>query len=346
MRKIIHIDMDAFYAAVEQRDNPALRGKAIAIGRSAEERGVIATASYEARKFGVRSAISTSEALRRCPHLILVKPDFEKYKFISSQLYSIYSRWTDIIETVALDECYLDVSIHKSATMAAEEMKDSIKRELKLTASAGVSVNKLIAKICSDINKPDGLYVVPPEKVEEFIADIPLKDINGVGREMLKKIKSLGLGGTCKDLQALPFLKMVEYFGIFGERLYYYVRGIDERPVVSDRESKSIGTENTFQKDIYDREAIYSILYDQLKEVIERANEKKLKFKTITLKIKFKNFKQITRSKTFDFYTDDFLISYKFLSELMSDIDINSGVRLSGVTLANFEHNDGQYDLF
>ncbi|HBD95867.1 MAG: hypothetical protein A2015_13095 [Spirochaetes bacterium GWF1_31_7] len=346
IRKIIHIDMDAFYASVEQRDNPSLRGKPIAIGRPAEERGVIATASYEARVFGVKSALSTAEAFRLCSGLILVQPDFTKYEAISIELYKIYQNWTDIIETVALDECYLDVSHHRSATIIAHEIKKRIKDQLQLTASAGVSVNKLLAKIASDINKPDGICVVEPGIVSEFIKKVPVKDINGVGSETMKKIYSLHLGSTCNDLQVLPLIKMIEYFGSFGEKLYYYVRGIDDRPVFSDRESKSIGTETTFQVDMYDLKKLHEIINEQLREVVSRGIEKSLKWRTVTLKIKYKNFKQITRSKSFDYFDDDFSLFSDEICLLLKEIDITQGVRLSGVTISNFVHKEDEHYLF
>ncbi len=345
-RKIIHIDMDAFYASVEQRDNPDLRGKPIIIGRRPEERGVVATASYEARKFGIHSAMSTSAALKLCKDLIIVEPNFSKYEQISGQLYNIYKDYTDIIEKVALDECYLDVTNSSSASLIAADIKNRIKNELSLTASAGVSVNKLLAKICSDYKKPDGLTVVPPNKVADFIKIIPINDINGVGEETCKKIKRLNLGTYCGDFYKYDLIKMIDYFGSFGEKLYYYIRGIDEREVISSHKLKSIGSEKTLKTDTDNINYIKTIIYEQLSEVTSRAGEENSKWKTITLKIKFADFIQITRSKSIPYYSNEFNLFHSMILKILESIDINKKIRLIGVTISGFERDTGEQFLF
>lgn len=347
IKKIIHIDMDAFYASVEQRENPTLQGKPVAVGRAKEERGVIATANYEARKFGVHSAMSSAEALKLCPQLILIHPNFEKYREISSALYELYCQYTDLVEPIALDECYLDVTGKGSATLIAKELKQKIRKKFGLTASAGVSINKLIAKIASDYKKPDGLLVIEPEEVSHFISSINICDIHGVGQETAKKIEKQKLGKTCADLQQLSLLEMIKCFGSYGEKLYYFIRGIDDRPVTPLRESKSIGTEITVKEDIYDLPTLMEILESQLESIIGKANGKKLRWKTITLKLKYKEFVQVTRSYSFSDYTDDNQSSSQQLRLLAtgSDIEISRGIRLAGVTLSNFEPRERQLEL-
>jgi DNA polymerase-4 len=253
-RKIIHIDMDAFYASVEQRDNPELRGKPLVVGGLPEGRGgVVATASYEARKFGIRSAMSSKRALQLCPHAVFVRPRFAAYKEASQHIREIFSRYTDLIEPLSLDEAYLDVTHDKlnigSAIDIAKEIKQAIKDELNLTASAGVSVNKFVAKIASDMKKPDGLTFIGPSSIESFIETLPVEKFYGVGKVTAQKMKKLGLF-TGADLKQLSLEQITGHFGKAGAFYYNIVRGIDEREVQPHRETKSMGAEDTFAYDL------------------------------------------------------------------------------------------------
>lgn len=345
-RKVIHIDMDAFYASVEERDRPEIRGLPVAIGRSYNQRGVLATANYVARKFGLRSAMSSAQAFKLCPQLILIEPNFEKYKEISKGLQDIFYRYSDKVEPIALDESYIELSKKQSATQTAKAIKEAIFREHQLTASAGVSVNKLIAKIASDYQKPNGLYVVEPHQVQDFIATIPVKRINGVGPKLLQKIEKLGVGTSCGDLQSISLLDMIKEFGLFGEKLYYFVRGIDNSEVKSQRVVKSISNETTFLEDITDKNYLLTHIEMLLKEVVERAINKKLSWKTITLKIKFFNFKTITRSHSFNQHINDYYVCYAQFEKILKAETINKPIRLVGVGVSNFEDEEASKDFF
>lgn len=277
-RKIIHIDMDCFYAAVERLDRPDLIDKPIAVGGSPEGRGVIATSSYEARVFGVRSAMASATAMRLCPQLILIRPNFSKYKAVSRKVREILERFTAHIEPLSLDEAYLDVSgsIHfaGSATRIAQEIRRLIKTELGLTASAGVAPNKFLAKIASDINKPDGLKVIRPEEVADFIVSLPIEKIWGVGKVTARKMHRLGLK-TCGDLQRLTRPELARHFGSWSADLYDFARGIDHRPVREDRERKSLSVEETYGQDLGTLDACLKKLpelYDDWNERMVRAN--------------------------------------------------------------------------
>lgn len=346
-RKIIHIDMDAFYVSVELLSHPDLVNKPVAVGRTQEERGVIATANYEARKYGVHSALSVSEAFRLCPHLILLPPNFRNYERISKEIYQMYCQYTDKVEPIALDECYLDVTGKGSATLIAKELKYKIRMRYGLTASVGVSCNKLIAKIASDYFKPDGFLLVKPSEVAEFIADIDIQDIQGVGNETAKKIESLKLGRTCRDLQQIGLIDMIRLFGSYGEKLYYFVRGIDDRLVEAQREIKSLGTEDTFSEDLYTEDEILNELKRQIEEIKSKARSKKLRWKTVTLKVKYKTFIQVTRSKSYLDFIDDFEQTFDDVKKLLygGNIDVSSGIRLVGITISNFEPTEHQLEL-
>src|ERR1700743_156371 len=308
-RKIIHIDMDAFYASVEQRDNPGYRGKAIAVGGSPQGRGVVATASYEARKFGVRSAMASKQALQLCPHIIFVQPRFAAYKEGSQKIREIFRRYTDLIEPLSLDEAYLDVTEDKqgigSAIDIAKLIKQAIKDELQLTASAGVSINKFVAKIASDINKPDGLTFIGPSSVESFMEKLAVEKFFGVGRVTAEKMKKMGLF-TGADLKKLPEDEMVKHFGKAGRFYYQIARGIDNREVQPNRETKSIGAEDTFAYDLTDIDELYAELDKLSQTVVNRLQQYQLKGRTITLKIKYSDFKQITRNYSVTEAVDDF----------------------------------------
>jgi len=341
-RKIIHIDMDSFYASVEQRDNPGLLGKAIAVGGSPEGRGgVVATASYEARKYGVRSAMSSKQAIKLCPHIIFIYPRFAAYKEVSRQIRAIFHRYTDLIQPLSLDEAYLDVTDDKlgigSAIDIAREIKQAIKDELNLTASAGVSVNKFVAKIASDMNKPDGLTFIGPSKVEKFIEGLPVEKFHGVGKVTAEKMKIRGLHYGA-DLKKLSESELVNLFGKSGRFFYKIVRGIDNRPVEPNQETKSIGAEDTFSYDLTEIAEMNTEIEKLGTVVFNRMKSYNLSGRTVTLKVKFGDFKQITRSKSFaeGLILEDQITNISKM--LLEGIDFNGkGVRLLGVSVSNFE---------
>ena len=273
MRKIIHVDMDCFFAAVEMRDNPALRDIPLAIGGSRERRGVISTANYPARKFGVRSAMPTATALKLCPHLTLLPGRFDAYKEASAHIREIFSRYTALIEPLSLDEAYLDVSdsphCHGSATLMAQEIRATIYRETGLTASAGIAPIKFLAKIASDLNKPNGQYVITPEAVPEFLKTLPLSKIPGVGKVSAGKLEEMGLR-TCADVQNSDLAQLLKRFGKFGRVLWERSQGIDEREISSERQRKSVGVERTLAEDIHDWAQCEAIIEQQLYPELER----------------------------------------------------------------------------
>jgi DNA polymerase-4 len=359
-RKIIHIDMDAFYASVEQRDNPEYRGKPIVVGGSPQGRGgVVATASYEARKYGVRSAMPSKKASELCPDAIFVIPRFAAYKDVSRKIREIFSRYTDLIEPLSLDEAFLDVTQDKlnigSAIEIAKQIKQAIKDELQLTASAGVSVNKFVAKIASDMNKPDGLTFIAPTVIEEFMEKLPVEKFFGVGKVTADKMKSMGLH-TGADLKKLSEEELVGHFGKGGHFYYKIVRGIDEREVKPDRETKSVGAEDTFAYDLTDMAEMNTELEKIAKTVHDRLERYQLKGRTITVKIKYSDFKQITRSQSLLHGVNDTETITSISKSLLAATDlIGKKVRLLGITLSNFHEsqqkekrtgNTGQLKLF
>jgi len=344
MRKIIHIDMDAFYASVEQRDFPEFRGKPLAVGGSPDGRGVVATASYEARKFGVKSAMSSRMAIQLCPQLTFTPPRFDVYKDVSNHIRSIFRRYTDLIEPLSLDEAYLDVTEDKlnigSAIEIAKEIKNAIFQELNLTASAGISVNKFVAKIASDIQKPNGITFIGPSKVIPFLEKLPIKKFFGVGKVTEKRMNLMGIY-TGKDLKRFSEIEMVQHFGKSGKFFHQIVRGEDNRPVRPNRISKSIGVEDTFETDIHEYEDMLEEI-KRLSEKLFKRLEKSSKFgKTITLKIKFSDFTQITRSKTFANKLQKLEDIQDFTIDLLNNLDMqDKRVRLLGVTISNFNELD------
>ncbi|MBN1819634.1 MAG: DNA polymerase IV, partial [Prolixibacteraceae bacterium] len=349
VRKIIHIDMDAFYASVEQRDNPDLRGKPVAVGGSGD-RGVVAAASYEARKFGVRSALSSKVAIRNCPDLIFVPPRFDVYKKVSNQIHEIFHEYTDLVEPLSLDEAYLDVTYAKkgkpSATLIAREIKRQISEETGLTASAGVSYNKFLAKVASDMDKPDGLYVITPGQAEEFINKLEIKKFFGIGKVTAKKLNEMGIWFG-KELKKLERLELINLFGKAGSYYYDIARGIDNRPVEPSRERKSIGAENTFLHDLYRQEDLRRELEKISKILWGRVERSGKEGKTLTLKIKFADFEQITRSKTISgfFDSEGFLFS-EGIKLLKKEEPLPKGIRLLGLTVSNFpEEKKGPVQL-
>ena len=340
LRKIIHVDMDAFFASVEQLDNPELRGKPIAVG-GGEQRGVVAAASYEARKFGVRSAISGIQAKKLCPDLVFVTPRFERYREISMQIRSIFYDYTDLVEPLSLDEAYLDVTQNKknnpSATLIATEIRQRILETTGLTASAGISINKFIAKIASDVNKPNGQKTVTIDEVQDFLDKLDVKKFYGIGKVTSQKMYLQGIF-TGKDLrkQSLNFLE--QHFGNSGKYFYQLSRGIHFSEVKPYRRPKSLGTEHTFEKNITSEIYMEEKLTLIAKELSERLQRKKLAGKTITLKIKYSNFSIHTRSKTLVEYIDKEEDIFSQVRELLYQYPIEESVRLLGISLSNLNN--------
>lgn len=336
-RKIIHIDMDAFYASVEQMDNPALRGKAIAVGGS-ENRGVVAAASYEARKFGVRSAISGVLAKKYCSEIIFVRPRFDRYKEISGKIHKIFHEYTDLVEPLSLDEAYLDVTQNKkgnpSASLLAQEIRSRILSEVGLTASAGISVNKFVAKIASDINKPNGQKTVNPDEIIPFLEDLPIRKFYGVGKVTTEKMYQLGIF-TGADLKTKSVEFLEKHFGKSGGFYYNVVRGIHNSEVKPSRITKSVAAEHTFDVNLSSE----IFMLEQL-ERIATSLEKRLKRhnisgKTVTLKIKYSDFTQQTRSKTLPYFISDKSLILETVEELLYQERMKDSVRLLGISLSN-----------
>ncbi|WP_281349586.1 DNA polymerase IV [Fulvivirga aurantia] len=341
MRKIIHIDMDAFYASVEQRDNPELRGKPIAVGGSSE-RGVVAAASYEARKYGVKSAMPSKIAARKCPHLIFVKARFDAYKAVSQEIRNIFYEYTDLVEPLSLDEAYLDVTTNKkempSATIIAQEIRRQIKVQTGLTASAGISMNKFLAKTASDVNKPDGYFLVAPDDAEAFVEKLPIERFFGIGKVTAERMHKMGIN-TGLDLKKWSEYSLIDRFGKSGRYYYRIARAIDNREVNPNRIRKSLGAENTFSKDLLTREEIL----DQLSKINEtlkgRIERSKTKGKTLTLKVKYTDFQQITRSKTVDYWIETPEQIATLYDELVELVTLDKGIRLLGLALSNLNHD-------
>lgn len=337
LRKIIHVDMDAFYASVEQLDNPNLRGKAIAVGGSSN-RGVVAAASYEARKFGVKSAMSGRLAQRLCPELIFVKTRFERYGEISEKIRSVFFEYTDLVEPLSLDEAYLDVTENKkgnpSATQLATEIRQRIKEKTKLNASAGISINKFLAKVASDINKPNGQKTIPPEEVIAFLENLDVRKFHGVGKVTQEKMYKLGIF-TGADLKKYSLEELEDKFGKSGTHYYQVVRGIHLSEVKPNRIRKSLGAERTFAKNISSEIFMLERLEQIAEEVERRLQSKQVAGKTITLKIKYSDFSVQTRSKTLPYYISSKSLLLEEAKNLLYQEEIKESVRLLGISIAN-----------
>ncbi|TWH46370.1 DNA polymerase IV [Sporomusa sp. KB1] len=347
-RWIIHVDMDAFFAAVEQRDNPELRGCPVIIGGTGP-RGVVATASYEARKFGVRSAMSSLEARRRCPQGIFLPSDHKKYSRVSQEILHIFADFSPLVEPLSLDEAFLDVTgmegLFASPVDIAVKIKARIKAELDLTASAGVAPNKFLAKLASDMNKPDGLMVIRPEEITAILADLPVNRLWGVGKTTAQILIKLGLKTIGQVAQAEPEL-LAKHCGQFGHTLHQLANGQDSRLVDSEWQPKSIGKEITFTKDLTALEDLKTELWSQVEKVGWRLRRQKLSGRTITIKIRFASFRTITRSRTLAVAAclDETL--YHVAEEIVSKVALNEGVRLLGVTVSGLVAAGGQMSLF
>ena len=341
-RKIIHIDMDAFYASVEQRDDPSLKGKPVAVGGG--HRGVVAAASYEARKFGVRSAMPSVTAKRRCPELVFVKPRFDVYRAVSQQIRAIFADYTDLIEPLSLDEAYLDVTEDRhelgSARAIAEEIRRRIREETGLTASAGVSYCKFIAKLASDQNKPDGLCVIPPGKGPAFVATLPVKRFHGVGPVTAAKMEKLGIL-TGDDLARWPIEELEAQFGSSGRWYWRIARGIDEREVKPDRPYKSVSAERTFDVDYVETDELKRELSRVAGYAWQRIERSEVKGRTVTLKVKFGDFSLITRSKSFTQPVPDFA-SFEAAGQALLGalLPVSKGIRLLGLGLHSMVEAD------
>jgi DNA polymerase-4 len=337
-RKIIHVDMDAFYGSVEQRDNPALRGKPVAVGGS-RQRGVVAAASYEARKFGVRSAMPSVTARRKCPDLIFVQPRFDVYREVSLQIRAIFAEHTAIIEPLSLDEAYLDVTENlrdiASGTEIAEQIRAKIRAETQLTASAGVSYNKFLAKLASDYRKPDGLFVITPAMAPSFVEALPVEWFHGVGPATAAKMKELGIFSGL-DLRATDEAFLLQHFGKAGRHFYCICRGIDHRPVLPNRIRKSVGAENTFSRDLTSLDDMRAELGPLVDKVWHYCDSAGVRGRTVTLKVKFADFQIITRSRSRVAPISDRSTLASISADLLAaQFPLRKGVRLIGVSISS-----------
>lgn len=343
-RKIIHVDMDAFYASVEQLDNPELRGKPVAVGGTSD-RGVVSAASYEARKFGVRSAMSSVIAIQNCPDLIFVKSNFKRYHEVSNQIRKIFYEFTDKVEPLSLDEAYLDVTENKkgnpSATLIAKEIRKKIKEKTGLNASAGISINKFIAKVASDMNKPNGQKTVAPQEVIQFLEKLEIKKFFGVGKVTAQKMYHLGIF-TGKDLKEKTKKYLEQHFGKSGKFYYQVVRGEHFSEVKPSKTRKSLAAERTFSKNISSEIFMITKLEIIAKEVEKRLKKSKVAGKTITLKIKYSDFTLQTRSKTLPYYISDKNVIVETVKELLYQETMKNSVRLLGISLSNLNTKEGK----
>lgn len=343
IRKILHIDMDAFYASVEQRDQPELRGKPVAVGGSSH-RGVVAAASYEARRYGVRSAMPSVRAARLCPDLIFVKARFDRYREVSQQIRAIFFDYTDLVEPLSLDEAYLDVTENKrgiaSATQIAREIRARIRAETELTASAGISINKFLAKVASDLNKPDGITLIPPDRAESFLDNLPIEAFYGIGAKTAEKMKRLGIFNGA-DLKARREVDLAHLFGKAGRHYYRIVRGLDKRPVKPDRQRKSVGAENTFSADLTTEAEMLGQLSPIVHKVCQRMAAADLAGRTITLKIKYHDFQITTRSRSLGRFVRRFDDIFPVIQDLLHQPEFPPRpVRLLGASVSNLNHDE------
>ncbi len=343
-RCVIHIDMDAFFAAIEQRDSPQLAGKPVIVGGQPHARGVVATCSYEARQFGIASAMPSARAARLCPDAIFIKPRFSVYRSVSRQLREVFFRFTDLAEMVSLDEAYLDVSEAAHDIAAACDVARAIKRTIKdttrLTASAGVANNKFLAKIASDKDKPDGLFAIFPERVGEFIDALPVRLFHGVGKVTAAKMEALNIK-TGADLKQHSIDELIGLFGKAGIYYYHAARGKDDRRIIVDRPRKSIGSEKTFESDLRDKEQAVMEINLQARNVARMLAERRMSARTVTLKVKYSDFSQITRSHTFARPMSGFKEMLRSVSALIEKTEVGSrAVRLLGVSVSNLCRSD------
>ena len=349
-RKILHVDMDAFYAAVEQRDRPELRGKPVIVGGPPRSRGVVCTASYEAREFGVHSAMPSSQAYRKCPNAIFVPPDFSKYTTVSKQIREVFHEVTDLVEPLSLDEAFLDVTSNKldepSATRVAEEVRRRIEARTQLTASAGVAPNKFLAKVASDMNKPDGLTVIAPGMIEDFLRDLPVRKIPGIGKVTERHCGDQGIR-VCSDFLRFEEVELIRVFGKAGRWFFHLARGHDPRPVVADRVRKSASVEDTYPRDLATRKEALEEL-ERLADLLEgRLLRSDTRGRTVTLKVKYGDFRLVTRSRTLELpvQTRDGLMTE--VRELLDQTEVGKEpVRLLGIGVSNLVGEAGEEQLY
>ncbi|MGB0723084.1 MAG: DNA polymerase IV [Gammaproteobacteria bacterium] len=340
-RKIIHVDMDAFYASVEQRDRPELRGRPVIVGGDPSKRGVVAACSYEAREFGVRSAMPAARAARLCPDAVFLRPRFEAYKSVSGQIHTVFARYTDLIEPLSLDEAYLDVTgcpmFEGYATRIARDIKAAIREETGLVASAGVSYNKFLAKTASDMDKPDGLYVILPEQGEAFVATLPVGRFHGIGKATEARMKALGIE-TGADLKARSLEDLQSHFGKAARYFHDIARARDHRPVNPHRERKSLGAERTFETDLHDEQAMYEVLERLLDELWQSLARRSLRARRLTLKVRYPDFRTVTRGRTFPSPMDEPSRVMLEIRALLARTDAaRLGVRLLGLSFSAFD---------
>lgn len=352
-RKIIHIDMDAFFASVEERDNPDLKGKPVIIGsdpRKTGGRGVVSTCNYEARKFGVHSAMSSKEAYERCPQAVFISGDYQKYRKVGMQIREIFKRYTDLVEPMSIDEAYLDVTENKlgikSAIKIAKMIQYDIWQEVHLTCSAGVSYNKFLAKLASDFEKPKGLTLILPEDAQDFLEKLSIEKFYGVGKRSVEKLHQLGVF-TGADLLEIPEITLIDLFGRFGYDLYRKARGISNSPVKSNRIRKSIGSERTYGKLLYEEDDIKSEISKNAQRVVDTLQRNHKVGRTIVLKVRYSDFSTLTKRITLDDVTNDFKVIDQVAKMIYDSLDESKlGVRLLGVTVTGLEDNIQPLNLF
>lgn len=348
-RKIIHLDMDAFYASVEQRENPELKGKPVIVGGNPNSRGVVCTASYEARKFGVRSAMPCKTAYKLCPQAFFVRPNFSLYKAASEIIRGIFHEVTDLVEPLSLDEAYLDVTKNylklKSATKVAKYIQEEIFKRTKLTSSAGVASNKFIAKVASDFKKPNGLTIIPPEKVDSFLKDLPIEKLFGVGPATASKLKKSGIhvAGQIREKDREYLYRLL---GKFGPVLFNLSHGIDPRPVEIHHERKGHSAERTYSEDQFEKEVLLKTLTEISQRLSKELQAKYCKAKTISLKLRYSDFETITRNKTLSFYTNEEKQIFHWAKSLLENSwNIERSIRLIGISVTGLQNPDDSYQL-
>ena len=344
VRKIIHVDMDAYYASVEQRDKPALKGLPVVVGGLPEDRGVVATASYEARQFGIHSAMPSRTAFKKCPQVVFLRPRFEVYRLISEQIRQIFYRYTDLVEPLSLDEAYLDVTENKmdspSATLIAREIREAIFNETGLTASAGVSINKFLAKTASSVNKPNGLYLIPPEQAQAFVETLPIEKFYGIGDVTAEKMRRLGIHNG-SHLRAWTETDLLKQFGKVGSYYFQIAQAKDDRPVVANRIVKSVGAEESFSEDLSCSQAMHEALKEIAQTVARRLAKLPGAARTLTLKVKYADYCQITRSRTLAMSISDCDTISKVAVELLETTEVTTRrARLLGITMSNLDNED------
>lgn len=349
-RQIIHIDMDAFYASVEQRDDPSLQGRPVIVGGKPDSRGVVSTASYEARKAGIHSAMSLAEAYRRCPEAVFLKVDGKKYREVSVQIREVFLTYTPLVEPISLDEAFLDVTgsirLFGPTVEIARTIKERIKNEIGLTASVGVAHNKFLAKLASDLNKPDGFVVVDADHVQEFLDPLSIERIWGIGNKMAERLHGLNIH-TIHELRQIEKEYLIRLFGTWGNQVYSLGRGIDDRPVESEKETKSLGRETTFEIDIADREVLKTILLELACDIGQSLRKHELMGKTVTLKLRYSDFHTISRSHTLSQATNLEDVIYQEACHLLEEVSLKQAIRLIGITLHHLIRDDEvQLSLF